>query len=535
MTKNTDVKFQSVSLQRLRFGRSEQLFAVLALVVAFLLTRGLVARPAYTDAYYHFNAAARLAGGDGLTDAYLWTYIGAPDALPAPSHLYWMPLTSLTAALGMATVGQPGSHAAAQWPFTLLFAATALIGYALGGWIGGSWRHAWLAGWLTLFSGFYTRYWGAIDTVAPYAFIGAAGLVALGIGLSRLERGQRAWPLLLLSGAFAGLAHLTRADGVLLLFAGWAALLWPWRRGAWGRRLAMVAGMTLVYALVMLPWALRNLSLVGSPLPVGGAQGIWFTDYNELFNYPADANPARLFADGIGLFLSTRWEAFTNNLGTFVAVEGLVVLTPLMLVGLWRRRRWPLLRGFWLYALGLHLAMTLIFPFPGYRGGLLHSAAALVPWWAALGAVGLDDVTGWAARRRRRWRAGTARLVFGVALALFALALSLTIGLQTAVRNGGAPPLYRALDDALPDGARVMLNDPAQLYYFTGRGGVVLPNAAPDTILDIARRYDVGYLLLGGRSGTPSPLWPLYDAPPPWLTPVALDVDGVTLYAIVVR
>ena len=77
---------------------------------------------------------------------------------------------------------------------------------------------------------------------------------------------------------------------------------------------------------------------------------------------------------------------------------------PLMLVALWRRRRHAFLRGFWLYALGLHLAMTFIFPFSGYRGGLFHSAAALFPWWMALGVVGLDDVIDWIAQRRRQWK-----------------------------------------------------------------------------------------------------------------------------------
>ena len=128
--------------------RGTLIFAFVALVVAFIFTRGLVAQPGFTDAFYHFNAAARLAHGDGLTDPYLWTYIGAPDHLPAPSHLYWMPLTSLIAAVGMALFG--ASYAAAQLPFTLMYAATAGVGFWLGGRIGGGRRHAWVAGLLTL-------------------------------------------------------------------------------------------------------------------------------------------------------------------------------------------------------------------------------------------------------------------------------------------------------------------------------------------------------------------------------------------------
>ena len=511
--------------------RADGLFALFALLVAFLLTRGLVAQPGYTDAFYHFNAASRLASGQGLTDVTLWTYIAAPVSLPAPSHLYWMPFTSLAAAFGMLVAGLPGDHAAAQWPFTLMFAATALVGYGLGWRLGGSRRHAWLAGWLTLFSGFFTRYWGAIDTVAPYALVGSLCLVALGVGVARLETGARpVRRFMVVAGVCAGLAHLTRADGLLLLLVGWVVIFWLRRNVSLRRQLLLAAVFTLSYAIVMLPWFLRNSSLVGAPLPVGGVQGIWFTEYNELFNYPADAGPARLFAGGIGLFLRTRWEAFVNNLGTFVAVEGMIVLTPLMLVALWRRRHLAFLRGFWLYALGLHLAMTLVFAFPGYRGGLLHSAAALVPWWASLGVAVLDDVIDWAARRRR-WRVGSARLVFGGALALYAVWLSLAIGLSTRVA-AGTPGLYAALARTLPDDARVMVNDPAQLYYFTGRGGVALPNETPDVIPEIARRYNVRYLLLDGQAATPPPLWSLYETLPPFLTPVNVAGTDALLYEI---
>ncbi len=163
------------------------IFTLIAIIIAFAIAR-LVNAPGYTDAYYHFNAAARLAAGQGLTDAYLWTYIGAPETLPAsgltPSHLYWMPMTSLMAAAGMKLLNAVGSYSAAQLPFTLMFAATAVIGFWLGRKIGGSNRHAWLAGLLTLFSGFYTRFWGTMDTFAPYALFGSLCLLVMGLGLA---------------------------------------------------------------------------------------------------------------------------------------------------------------------------------------------------------------------------------------------------------------------------------------------------------------------------------------------------------------
>lgn len=538
--------------------RERLLFGLIALIGALVITRGLAAAPAFTDAFYHLNAANRLVSGQGLTDPYLWTYIGAPGTLPVPSHLYWMPLTSLVAAFGMWILSAPGDYAAAQWPFALLFAGTVYVGFWLGERIGGTRRHAWVAGLLTLFSGYYIRFWGAVDTFAPYALIGSLCLVWIGLALTPASGGggtkRRArlayWSL---AGAFAGLAHLTRADGVLLLVVGWAAIFWPFYRNGAGTsyasslrmRFMYVAVMTLVYLLVMLPWFARNLNAIGSPLPLGGAQAIWFTEYNDLFNYPPDSNPAAFFANGIGTLLRTRWEAFvggggllSGNLGTFIAVEGLVVMTPLMLLGLWRRRCQPFLRGFWLYALGLHLVMTLVFPYPGYRGGLFHSAAALVPWWAALGAAGLDDAVDWAAKKRRRWNAATAKRIFSAALVGVAVCLSLVVGLANRASPQGTPTLYAKLREILPPDARVMVNDPAQLYYYTGMGGTVLPNETPEVILAIAQRYGVDYVLLEGvtedgrATAAPTGLWPIVTEPYPFLIPVDFDVAGVKLYAI---
>jgi hypothetical protein len=523
-------------ITRPRLWRDRFLFILIAVIGSLLITRGLVERPGYTDAYYHFNAANRLASGQGLTDPYLWTYIGAPDTLPAPSHSYWMPLTSLVAALGMGVLNMPGNYAAAQLPFTLMLVGTTFVGYWLGGRLG-SRRHAWIAGLLTLFSGFFTRWWGATDTFAPYALVGSLCLVFLGLGVCRPPNAQKRHALwFLLAGAMAGFGHLTRADGLLLLLVGWLVILWPSGEGLWPRIFALVI-LTCAYILVMLPWFVRNLSAIGTPLPVGGTQAIWFTEYDDLFNYPPNSSLNVVFAEGLGTFFSSRWEAFTNNLGNFVAVEGLIVMTPLMLVGLWRRRHNGFLRAFWLYALGLHIAMTLVFPYPGYRGGLFHSSAALVPWWAALGAVGLDDVIEWVARRRRHWNVRVAQAIFSMALIAIALYLSLSTGLRGRVVSG-APDLYQRLSELLPADAHIMINDPPQLYYFTSLGGVVLPNEPPDVILTIARKYDVDYLLLEGISddsraaAAPDELLSILQSPPDFLTQIPFDSPGTRLYEI---
>jgi hypothetical protein len=168
---------------------------------------------------------------------------------------------------------------------------------------------------------------------------------------------------------------------MLLLAVGWMVILWSliqtgpavsWKRYT-GRLLAITSG----YLLVMAPWFVRNMNAMGKPLPVGGAEAVWYTSYDDLFNYPPGVSADAFFSDGLHVLFESRWVALTNNFATFVAVEGLIIVTPLMLIGLWRRRSDGFLRGFWLYGLGLHFVMTVVFPFAGYRGGLPRSGGSL--------------------------------------------------------------------------------------------------------------------------------------------------------------
>jgi hypothetical protein len=129
--------------------------------------------------------------------------------------------------------------------------------------------------------------------------------------------------------------------------------------------------------------------------------------------------------------------------------------------------------------------------------------------------------------------------VFSGALMVFVIALSLWLALPRRVTDD-RPPFYAYLARLLPADARVMVNDPAQLYYFTGLSGVVIPNESPEVILDIARRYGIGYLLLEevtadvrAALGAPETFWPLLAAPPAYLVPIPLaDFPDKRLYAI---
>lgn len=511
--------------------RSHLLFATLTGIGAFVIVLYFNQQPGFTDAFYHYNAAARLASGEGLTDDYLWAYVGAPDALPAPSHLYWMPLTSIVAAAGMTVFGV--TFAAAQISLALCLWGACGVTYHLG-WRFGTARHAWLAGWMVLLGGFYMRFWGQTDTFAPYALVGSLALLFMGLGATQAQRRSLwCWAL---AGVCAGLGHLTRADGLLLLLVGWWVLLiqmWQMRKQK-AAPMILLQGVifTLAYGVTMAAWFVRNLNAVGSILPVGGTQAIWYTGYNDLFNYPADANPQTFFADGLDLLIASRLEAVSVTLQNFIVVECAIVLTPFVLLALWNRRREAFWRGVIWFALGIHIAMTFVFTFPGMRGGLFHAVTALLPFWMVLGLLGLDEIIEWVAKRRRRWRPQSAKWVFSLGVLGLVLFLSLSTALPRRTL-AGTPPRYPILTQTLDADARVMVNDTAMLYYYTGLGGVPLPNEDVTIIPTIANVYAVDYLVVErSMNDIPPPMRFDLDNPPPFLTEITLPPTDIRLYRI---
>lgn len=147
-------------------------FGIVALLIAWAMARLFVHGPGYTDSFYHLNVANSLLAGDGFVDHYLWTYVDAPERLPAPSHRYWMPLASVLAAVGMALAAAPDSFQAAQFLFILATAGAGAVAYLLALMLGGARRHAWVAGLLTVMGATSRRVGVRLIPSPPMPFLG---------------------------------------------------------------------------------------------------------------------------------------------------------------------------------------------------------------------------------------------------------------------------------------------------------------------------------------------------------------------------
>jgi hypothetical protein len=483
-----------------------------------LVVVAFISQPGYMDVAYYAAGAVRLISGGGLSELFLWNYLDDPAGLPHPGFLYWMPIPSLLAAPFGALF--PGSFFALQFPFAFISALLPLVTYGV------AWETidqeskrstSWLAALLMLFSGFFFPYWNLPETFAPFALFGSVALWLAGRwraagGEPIRETGQ--W---LVVGLLVGLAHLTRADGILLLpVVALAPLVSPRSDNVRPAACAVIrywSSLVLGYLLMMTPWFVRNFYAVGQFLSPAGTKTLWLTNYDDLFCYGCDFSLRSYLAWGWESILSSKLSALWINFQRLLAEDCQIFLLPFVFLGLYRLRRNTTFIVSALCLLAFYLVHSLAFTFPGWRGGFFHSSSAVLPFLLAAGVEGLQAAVRWAARRRR-WRLGQAQVVFSIAAVAAAVILS---GYAAALKLRSwwdADSAYREIGTWLDTnsfsvGVTVMVDNPPGFYYHTRIPSVVVPNDDVDTLLDVCKRYGVDYLVLDPNR--PAPLKTLYE------------------------
>lgn len=523
-------------------------FDLVLLYILSLLVNGavalLVAEPGFSvDAHYYYNGAHIIMSRNGLLEPYIWNYLSAPTHLPAPAFGYWQPGASYLAAAGIAVFGDGAPFGSAQAIFVIVAGTLPILAYSISTRLSDNIWHARLAGILCVFSGFYALVWSLPESFTPFAVSTSACLYLIGSGIE--HKSLWTWPL---AGAAAAIAYLTRSDGLLLaVMLGIGCALYasryrkplqpdiaPLQPGDEVQRVrldwpgAALRGTLAIgmFVLVSLPWVLRNLMVFDTIQPGGGLYTAFLIDYNDIFTFQIDGSTLieRFLQAGVPTIAKIRWNAFVANLASVIAVNNLIVLTPLTLIGCLQywRNRWVLP---WLvYGLGLFVAMTFVFALPGMRGGFYHSSGALMPVTCALAPLGLDTLVGWGAKLRG-WKLAEARRVFSASLAIFSilftcgLIFSRVIGLEDyrQIAWNQSDTLEVAVREYferanISADVRVMSNNPPGLYNVTGLGGVPVPAGNETMLLRAADHYKVSYLLL--TASIDEDLWELYQEGP---------------------
>ncbi len=502
------------------------LFA-LALVVRVVLALPLT-QPGYMDEAYYFVNAATLARGGGLSENFVWNYLAHPSTLPQPSNAYWMPLTSFVLAPALWLFG--AQYRVAQFEMLALSATLVPLTFVISHRLFANTSWALTSALLMLASSFYLPYWSASDAFALYALLGTGVmLLAARVGDARAA---------FACGALIGLAHLTRADGVLL-FTPFAGIWWQ-RRGA-----HTLAPALLGYALLMLPWLARNFTTFGAPLLGGGT--LFMREYNDLFLIEQSLTFEYWLGAGWQVIALNIARALVLNLATLVGAL-FVVFFPFALLGIWRERIRTVAQALLVYLVALFAAMTFIFSLSGARGTFLHSLVAALPLLYVFAPVGLYAAIAWIAQRRTTWHAPTAERVFGSAFVLIAIAVSLAFYRANVFgdeRDAGWNEhfaVYRDVEKFLQRETRDTLSPvlciaPPAYVYLTQRAAIAIPSDDPLALVHAAQQFAARYVIV--EPDHPRYMDTLYDfsVPDPRFQLRAIFTDArdkpVQLYQIV--
>jgi hypothetical protein len=324
------------------------------------------------------------------------------------------------------------------------------------------------------------------------------GVLALGACLLmtrvlRDPRGARLRdPRLLGIGLLLGLAALTRNEAV------WLALIWAWlawRLGGESRatRLRLVGVVAAVSLLVFAPWALRNVSAFGTPLPGQAISNALYTSGMDIFAWTEPPTLARHLALGPAGLVGLRVTGLGHNLGAVLLFPGF----PVSLIGLvalpWVARARSL-RPLLLLSAITFLVTSLLFPVATTWGTFLHAAAPVHALLIVSALVALDA----AIVRIGRWRGWTRPVAWlGPALAVvtstaFTLVLLPAFGAgsrATADAYRALPQRLAAAGEPLQPGVPVIHDFPIWLAETARVPSLALPDEPPSSVLDLARTF----------------------------------------------
>ena len=294
--------------------------------------------PGYTDAFYYVDAARSIAQGNGFNVDVVWIFpevggtIPADPTLPIPAFGHWMPLAALVQVPFLALFGpQPWASAA---PFVLIGATAAPLTWAIARDAGASAVVAVGAGVLIAIPALSVAFMAQPDNFALFQPLVAGALWMTARGLKGSPRS------FVLAGLLAGLATLSRTDGVLVLLVVVLAFAWDRTRGRGVIPVSAAVGAVAAFVLVMAPWWIRQLAVFGMLSPsMASGKVLFIRSIGEWDSIATPATLEHLLGMGAGPLIASRVGGFLAAVTIYVVLIAGLVLAPFIVVGGWARRR----------------------------------------------------------------------------------------------------------------------------------------------------------------------------------------------------
>jgi hypothetical protein len=486
-------------------------FVVALVVRAIFATQVVFPKP--EDTAYYVGVARNVIEGRGLVSDALWSYQTPPLVFPRPAFEVWMPLPTFLAAIPMLALGT--SFGAAQVASVLVGSVVPVLAWRLAADLAAERelspvRARVLALGVGLTSAVYLPlllHSALPDSTMPYALFALAACLLMTRILRDPRAGRVGDPRLLGLGALLGLTALTRNE------AAWLAVTWVivmMAAPGIGRavRLRLIAVVAIVALVVFAPWAVRNWTAFGSPLPGQAVSNALSVTGFDIFAWNDPPTLSRYLAEGPGRLLEMRVEGLTHNLVNVLLLPG-IPLSAIGLIALPWTVRGAAIRPVVLLSVITFLVTSLVFPVATTWGTFLHAAgpvhvlvvvSALVALDAVL--VGVGKRLGWT--KEVGWLGAT----MGIASSVLFSAVLLT-GFGAGSRE--TRDLYAELGTRMAaaghpldvPGLRVISNFPIWVAETQRVSTLALPDEPPQDVLDLANTFPgTRYLILTSPEGT---------------------------------
>lgn len=465
------------------------------LVIAGLIVRaGLVLAvvdfPGIADPNHYYHMAVNVADGRGFVIDYVWQFNRPPADLSHPED-HWLPLTAAIAALPMAALNTRAVDAALIG-FVVIGALLPVLVYVWARQLGLTPGTALVAALFAAFLPEFVLNSVRTDTTLPAAAAVTGAIVLLTHGLHT----GRTWAYAG-AGIAAGLAYLTRSDGVLVVLAGIAGAIGYWLLGGERRRPAALIVFPLLAALTVAPWLLRNYQLFGTFGSAETSKMFFFTDHLDhyaveraftLETLLAAQTPAQIVSKRVFEFAAGGQMAIATADAAIVPLIG----GALLLIARRDRARLRVLLPALLLVIGAFVAYAVFIPYKAQAGSLKKAWLMSLPLLLPIAALALER-----AIADRRLRYGAAALI-SLILLLNAVQLVRTdqrtaLGYRASIADVVAA--LNALPDVTGDGERVIMTQDPYIFSYFGVRSVMFPHEPIAIVADVARRYNVDYLL----------------------------------------
>jgi hypothetical protein len=483
--------------------RREMVLTVVGVFVVSLVARAYFAAqivfPKPEDTAYYVGVARNMLEGRGLVSDALWSYQTPPLVFPRPAFEVWLPLPTFLAAIPMAIFGL--TFPAAQVSSVIIGAVVPVL----------TWRLALdvaeergldleRSRWIGIGAGLTTAVYLPLllssalpDSTMPFAVI-VLGACLLMTRLVRDPRGAALTdPRLIALGLLLGLGAMTRNETVWLAII-WAAMAWFLVHRPASERIRLIGVVAVVAAVVFAPWALRNLAVLGSPLPGQAVTNALYLSGFDIFAWNDPPTLARHLAIGPAALIGLRIAGLAHNLFNVLVLLGI----PVSVIGLialpWQGRGLSL-RPLLLISLIMFFVTSLVFPAATQWGTFLH-AAAPVHVLIVISAILALDAGLARLGRRMEWTNPIAWIGTAVGLGsslLFSLALLPQFGggsQDTRDLYAELGARMAAIDRPLDATAGpVITNFPIWMAEVQRIPSLALPDEPPEDVLDLARHF----------------------------------------------